>query len=283
VGSIGVIAVHIDRSARDAMEGLRYTTVFAGARKNDLNPHEPLAGEAHAALQAEVDRIYGLFASAVARNRGLTVNNVRATEARLFFGEDAVRAGLADEVGAMRDALSALAGVVSGSRLFSSAVTSTALPKTTVKEERMTDTTTTGGGAPPDPVQAAQTEKTKTVAPPIGDSGADTGKEAISTSAEVIDLDKVRAEARGDGYREAAGIAELCTLAGMPERTGEMIAHGLSVEEARKALLALKADGDGDEVRSHVMPGAGTGQAMTLDDNPVVGAAKARAAAAKET
>ena len=27
----------------DAKDGVRYTTVFAGARKNDLNPHEPIS------------------------------------------------------------------------------------------------------------------------------------------------------------------------------------------------------------------------------------------------
>ncbi|MBH2008400.1 MAG: S49 family peptidase, partial [Xanthomonadaceae bacterium] len=48
VGSIGVIAMHVDQSERDAQDGVRYTAVFAGDRKNDLNPHEPISSEAHA-------------------------------------------------------------------------------------------------------------------------------------------------------------------------------------------------------------------------------------------
>jgi len=127
-GSIGVVAVHVDRSARDAMEGYRYTTVFAGARKNDFNPHEALSGEARAALQAEVDRVYELFVETVARNRAMATAAVRATEARLFFGEDAVRAGLADGVGTMRDALAALAATMSGSRAMIRGVTATVSP-----------------------------------------------------------------------------------------------------------------------------------------------------------
>ena len=99
------------------------------------------------------------------------------------------------------------------------------------------------------------------------------------TTAEVVDLDAVRAEARGEGAAEAGLIAELCTLAGMPERTADMLAKGLSADEVRRELLNLKAGGD-EEVRSHVLPGAG-GPA-NLDDNPVVRAATARAAAAKE-
>ncbi|WP_033371773.1 S49 family peptidase, partial [Caldimonas manganoxidans] len=61
VGSIGVIALHVDQSVKDAQEGLRYTAITAGARKNDYSPHAPLADAARAALQAEVDRLYGLF------------------------------------------------------------------------------------------------------------------------------------------------------------------------------------------------------------------------------
>ncbi len=108
VGSIGVIAMHVDQSGKDAQDGVRYTTVFAGDRKNDLNPHEPLSSEAHDLLKSEVDRVYGLFVQTVAQHRGLPVEAVRATQAGLFFGQDAVQAGLADAVGTFDDALQAL-------------------------------------------------------------------------------------------------------------------------------------------------------------------------------
>ena len=51
VGSIGVIAMHVDQSMKDAQDGVRYTAVFAGERKNDLNPHAPISDAAHAFLQ----------------------------------------------------------------------------------------------------------------------------------------------------------------------------------------------------------------------------------------
>ncbi|MBF0171415.1 MAG: S49 family peptidase [Nitrospinae bacterium] len=112
VGSVGVIAVHVDESQRDAQEGRRYTTVFAGARKNDFSSHEPLSGDARNRLQAEVDRLYGMFVTAVAANRGLTEEAVRATEAGICFGANAVDAGLADRVGTLRDALAELSAVI---------------------------------------------------------------------------------------------------------------------------------------------------------------------------
>ncbi|AAU91207.1 prophage LambdaMc01, peptidase, U7 family [Methylococcus capsulatus str. Bath] len=115
VGSIGVIAMHVDQSAKDAKDGVRYTAVFAGERKNDLNPHEPISDEAHALLQAEVDRVYRLFVDTVARHRGLDARAIEATEAGLFFGQDAVTAGLADAVGTFDDALSQLTESLSSS------------------------------------------------------------------------------------------------------------------------------------------------------------------------
>ncbi|RUP42070.1 MAG: S49 family peptidase [Acinetobacter sp.] len=97
-GSIGVIATHMDQSAFDEKQGVKYTTVFAGNRKNDLNPHEPLTSESMQTLQSEVSRLYDMFVELVARNRGLTTEAVKATEAGLYFGLDAIQTGLADEI-----------------------------------------------------------------------------------------------------------------------------------------------------------------------------------------
>ena len=292
LGSIGVVAVHVDRSARDAMEGFRTTTVYAGAAKNDFNPHETLKDGARRTLQAEVDRVYGLFVDTVARNRGLTADAVRATEARLFFGEDAVRAGLADEVGTLRDALATLAASLAEPRSIVAALAAPPGPASHQPSNRKehvmndeTDTVKTERETPPastaeDPRSAPAT--TDTSPAPVSATATDAPVAPAPAAepdrtADVVDLDKVRAEARGEGAAEA----ELCTLAGMPERTADMLAKGLSAGEVRRELLNLKAGADA-EVHSHVLPGTGTGGAANLDDNPVVRAATARAAAAKE-
>ena len=284
LGSIGVVAVHVDRSARDAMEGFRTTTVYAGAAKNDFNPHETLKDGARQTLQAEVDRVYHLFVETVARNRGLTADAVRATEARLFFGEDAVRAGLADEVGTLRDALAALAVTFAEPR--STVAAPAALPgpasnqPSNRKEHVMNDETDTVKTERETP--SASTAEDPRSAPATTDTPpAPEAAKPAPTIAEVVDLDAVRAEARGEGAAEAGLIAELCTLAGMPERTAEMLAKGLSADAVRRELLTLKAAQDA-EVHNHVLPGAGTGAPASLDDNPVVRAATARAAVAKE-
>ncbi|MDV6248535.1 S49 family peptidase [Wolbachia endosymbiont of Zaprionus taronus] len=98
VGSIGVIASHIDQSGFDEKQGIKYTTVFAGSRKNDLNPHEPITSESLESLKSEVNRLYGMLVELIARNRNLSVEAIKSTEAGLYFGEKAVEIGLADGI-----------------------------------------------------------------------------------------------------------------------------------------------------------------------------------------
>ena len=85
VGSIGVIALHIDQSIKDAQDGYRYTAVTAGSHKNDFSPHEPLSDTAKAELQAEVDRLYGLFVDHVAGMRRCTAEACAADRSRLVL------------------------------------------------------------------------------------------------------------------------------------------------------------------------------------------------------
>jgi signal peptide peptidase SppA len=118
VGSIGVFALHADQSGADTQAGVKYTYVFAGDRKIDGNPHEPLSKSARSDIQAEVDREYDMFVQCVARNRGFAgadAEKVQKTEAAVRFGTNAVGL-LADEVATLDDALAALTAKVNGSK-----------------------------------------------------------------------------------------------------------------------------------------------------------------------
>jgi signal peptide peptidase SppA len=110
VGSIGVIATHVDVSEFDKKEGIKYTTIFAGDKKNDLSPHEPISDEAISDLQKEVDRLYKMFVDLVARNRNISTAQIRATQAALYYGADSLSLGLADEVADFRKCLSIIGG-----------------------------------------------------------------------------------------------------------------------------------------------------------------------------
>jgi len=108
VGSIGVVAMHMDQSAKDAKQGYVYTPVFAGTRKIDGSEHFPLSDEARTSLQAEVDRLYGLFVSTVARNRNIDAEAIRATEAGWLNPGEAVAGGFADGIATFADTLAEL-------------------------------------------------------------------------------------------------------------------------------------------------------------------------------
>jgi signal peptide peptidase SppA len=107
-GSIGVIVIHADISKALDQKGIVVTMIHRGDRKTDGYPQIPLAPEALASLQADVDRIGVMFETTVARNRRLTPDAVRAMQAGTFMGEEAVRVGLVDAVMAPDAAFSAL-------------------------------------------------------------------------------------------------------------------------------------------------------------------------------
>lgn len=157
VGSVGVIALHVDQSAADAQAGLHYTPIFAGAHKNDYSPHAPLSDPARVALQTEVDRLYALFVDHVAAMRGVSTDAVRATEAALFFGPQAVEAGLADGVADLPQALRQLCEFLSSQGRLRGAAQARALAHraSTDLENPMQDPT-----EQPDPiVQAVAAER----------------------------------------------------------------------------------------------------------------------------
>jgi signal peptide peptidase SppA len=98
VGSVGVIAKHMDVSARNEQMGVKVTTVYAGAHKNDLSPHEPLSDQSLKFLNDMVQNYYGQFTEAVARYRGISLDAVRGTEAGVMFGQAGLDIGFADRI-----------------------------------------------------------------------------------------------------------------------------------------------------------------------------------------
>jgi signal peptide peptidase SppA len=97
-GSVGVIMEHLDQSKFDENQGVKYTPIYAGARKNDFDPHSPLSPEVAQTAQGIVNSTYELFVKTVARNRGISPQSVRNTESALYYGKNAVHIGFADTV-----------------------------------------------------------------------------------------------------------------------------------------------------------------------------------------
>jgi signal peptide peptidase SppA len=97
-GSVGVICMHVDWSEALGKMGCKVTFITYGERKADGHPEIPLSSEALKRFQADVDSTGELFVETVARNRGLSVAAVRATQATTFQGAAGVQVGFADAV-----------------------------------------------------------------------------------------------------------------------------------------------------------------------------------------
>lgn len=98
-GSIGVRAGHISYAEMLERDGVHVTLFQAGATKTDGSPYRLLSAGEAAEEQFAIDRAYDQFVAHVAKQRpAMSDAAVRDTDARMFSGEDAVAAGLADRV-----------------------------------------------------------------------------------------------------------------------------------------------------------------------------------------
>lgn len=228
VGSIGVIALHCDMSAADKMAGLKVTAVYAGERKNDFTPHAPLSTEARAALQTEIDRVYGLFAGTVARFRGIAETAVRATEAGLLFADDAVDAGLADQIGTLDDAIASLAtgaaNPTTPNRGGPAMAQKPADPKLSAKAEddKPEDETMKGEGDAPEDGEEDQPGAKKK------------GKAAKAKKAEGEDPEDP--EDGTDMAAHAAAIADLCAKGNAGGLTATLIRERATLDQAKARI-----------------------------------------------
>lgn len=115
-GSIGCIAKHLDRSKMLESAGVKVTTVYAGAHKNDLTPDEPLTEQSLKVLNEIVQESYQMFVGAIADYRGLPVERVIATQAGIYSGKAGLALGLVDRIQSPQDAVDQMSSAVAASR-----------------------------------------------------------------------------------------------------------------------------------------------------------------------
>ena len=209
LGSIGVLAVHVDESQLLDKMGLKVTVVKSGARKDLYSSLKPLSEEARASLQATVDQHAAQFFTHVATHRGLTPDTVRAFEGGTFQGQDAVGVGLADGISTLEGALQAMQRPSSTPRRSGAQ-----------KEPRMAD----------DPTPPEAPKEAPPPTPPL---------------AAAVDEKKIADLAQARERKRNTAILNLCTLAGKPARAAEFIAGDLDLE----AISDTLAEGEGRRQR----------------------------------
>lgn len=155
-GSVGVVWRHVDFSQALQAEGIGITHVYAGARKVAGNPFEPLPEDVRAEFQADVDRLYEMFVTAVSEYRGLDAKRIMDTEARVYLGEEGVKQGLVDRIETADEMLARISRTTpgAGSRQL----------KSTQGGNTMSTEHDDKHGGEPAPIAAADHEKAVTAA-----------------------------------------------------------------------------------------------------------------------
>ena len=270
VGSIGVVAVHVDESVADAKAGLNYTFLHAGAHKVDGHPHAPLPAPVAADIQTDIEQLHDQFIALVAGFRRLTPEVVRTTEARVYRGEAAIQAGLADQIGTRAEAITALQrqlAMSAGRSLRNQAAALSAArtpPRSQLSQQEisMNDHTsvtpvddTLEGSTPntaPTPAQSPQT-------PPLDEA-------AITAQVE---------------QRLRRQLAELTEIAAQAKRLGvtvdpaQALARGVTPDALRQSVLKQAAERDVAQDIVAEAPQQPHSKPQSVAESPLVKAAQA--------
>lgn len=110
VGSIGVLATHVETSEQERQQGIKITEIAAGKYKNVASSHEPLSDAGREAISERLDHLYTVFVNDVARNRGFEIENVlqNMADGRIFTGQQAIDVGLVDGVSTLSEIVDGL-------------------------------------------------------------------------------------------------------------------------------------------------------------------------------
>ena len=96
--------------------------------------------------------------------------------------------------------------------------------------------------------------------------------------AEMIGVDQAAvmiAEAKREVTQSAQAIAELCLIAGAPDKAAEFIAAGKTEAEVRRVLIEAKAArSDATPIQSTLNADAGTQDVSRPEASPIVSAVK---------
>jgi len=246
VGSIGVIATHVDVSRWNDRLGITYTSVTAGAKKADYSPNAPLGEGARSELQAEVDRLGDAFVALVAQYRGIDAEAVRGLQAGCLYGPAAITAGLADAIGTVESV-----GASAPKSATSSAQNSTAaaVPASAISGADAPASKTSGPliavtVSPLTPEQSAQIARATAI-----DHIQAAGLKPDLLAALIDPRAAVTLETVDARIEHARAVADLCVAAGAGMRSvaPDYITKNTPIETVRSQLLAAKAE-DGPEL-----------------------------------
>jgi signal peptide peptidase SppA len=214
VGSIGVVTVHEDRSAKDASSGIVKTEIYRGKYKRIVTDG-PLTEEGRLSLEERVDYYYSLFINDIASFRNVSPETVllkMSTDvADSFIGQRAVEAGLID-------------GIASLDTTINKALT---LSQDSIKQQGITLKSK----------KEVHMDKFTTLAE-LTAAYPDFAAQLRAEGAKTVDLENLRVLTLQEGETRILGLAELHFGKEAAEKFGAIINTGVSVEQYA-AIIAI--------------------------------------------
>ena len=270
VGSIGVVAVHVDESVADAKAGMSYTFLHAGAHKVDGHPHAPLPAPVAADIQADIEQLHDQFIALVAGFRRLTPEAIRDTEARVYRGEAALQAGLADQIGNRAEAITALQRqlAMSAGRSLRTKAAALSAARTPPRSQPSPKEISMNDHNPVTPVDDAQEHTTPNSSP------------TPAQSPQTPPLDEAAITAQVE-QRLRRQLAELTEIAAQAKRLGvtvdpaQALARGVTPDALRQSVLKQAAERDVAQDIVAEAPQQPHTKPQSVADSPLVKAAQA--------
>ena len=271
VGSIGVVAVHVDESVADAKAGMSYTFLHAGAHKVDGHPHAPLPAPVAADIQADIEQLHTQFISLVAGFRRLTPEAIRDTEARVYRGEAALQAGLADQIGTRAEAITALQRqlAMSAGRSLGTKAAALSAARTPPRSQLSQQEISMNDQSTVSPVDNTQENATSNAAPaPVQPPQTPPPLDEAAITAQVE-------------QRLRRQLAELTEIAAQAKRLGvtvdpaQALARGVTPDALRQSVLKQAAERDVAQDIVAEAPAPASTKPQSVADSPLVKAAQA--------
>ena len=270
VGSIGVVAVHVDESVADAKAGLNYTFLHAGAHKVDGHPHAPLPAPVAADIQADIEQLHDQFIALVAGFRRLTPEAIRDTEARVYRGEAALQVGLADQIGTRSEAITALQRqlAMSAGRSLRTKAAALSASRTTSSNQEIS----MNDHNPVTPVDDTQENATPITAPSTSNSSAQPPQ-----TPPPLDEAAITAQVEQRLRRQLAELTEIAAQAkrlGVTVDPAQALARGVTPDALRQSVLKQAAERDVAQDIVAEAPQQPQTKPQSVADSPLVKAAQ---------
>lgn len=270
VGSIGVVAVHVDESLADAKAGTTYTFLHAGRHKVDGHPHAPLPAPVAADIQADIEQLHEQFIALVAGFRRLPPEAIRDTEARVYRGEAALQVGLADQIGTRAEAITALQ-----SQLAMSAGRSLRKKSASLSATR---TTSRSQPSPKDISMNDQSTVSSLDETLEGSSANPTPQQTQSPQTPPLDEAAITAQVEQRLRRQLAELTEIAAQAkriGVTVDPAQALARGVTPDALRQSVLKQAAERDVAQDIVAEAPQQPQTKPQSVADSPLVKAAQA--------